>query len=83
MKFIRLVSELIFSSILCFSYAYASDLGDLGKAVIKADTFYLPDGDLGKLGKAIIKGDTFYLPSGDLGKLGKAIIKKDTFYLPN
>ena len=63
MKFIRLVSVLVFSSILCFYSGYASDLGDLGKALIKADTFYLPDGDLGKLGKAIIKKDTFYLPN--------------------
>ena len=61
MKSIKLVSALIFSCILCLNFAFASDLSDLGKALIKKDTFYLPGGDLGKLGKAIIKGDTFYL----------------------
>ena len=71
MKSIRLISTLVFSCILCLNLVSASDLSDLGKALIKKDTFYLPGGDLGKLGKAIIKGDTFYLPDGDLGKLGK------------
>ena len=52
----KFVYALIFSCILCLNFASASDLSDLGKALIKKDTFYLPDGDLGKLGKAIIKG---------------------------
>ena len=59
MKSMKLVFALVFSCILCLCFASASDLSDLGKALIKKDTFYLPDGDLGKLGKAIIKGDTF------------------------
>ena len=79
----RLPQSILILTTLFIAVAGASDLSDFGKALLKKDAYYLPDGDWGRLGKALLKDDAYYLPDGDLGKLGKALIKSDTYYLPN
>ena len=80
--FMRVVWRILFLVSAAATSLSASDLADFGKALIKNDAYFLPEGDWGKLGKALLKNDTYFLPDGDLGKLGKALLKNDAYFLP-